>query len=81
MPKQLSSFCKFKSLACLACWLISIQANQLMAKDSIWYKSNDPLNTKALTSPPIPVGYLDSQYDGNCAASNYANTFTLYDVA
>ena len=36
------------------------QSNLVIADDSIWYRTDDPLNTEALTPPKIPEGYLDS---------------------
>lgn len=81
MLKKFTLIQKLKYLTWLVNLLVALQANTVLADSSIWYNSNDPLNTKALTPPPIPVGYLDSQNDSTCAAANYTNTLTLYDVA
>ena len=81
MLKKLILIQKLKYLTWLVNLLVALQANTVLADSSIWYNSNDPLNTNALIPPPIPVGYLDSQNDSTCAAANYENVFTLYDVA
>lgn len=54
------------------------QSNFLFADDSIWYKSNDPLNTEAFTPPAIPDGHLERP---SCTATNYEVALTLADVA
>lgn len=81
MLKNLTLVQILKYLIGLANLLSALQANLVLADSSIWYNSNDPLSTEALTPPPIPAGYLDSQKDGICATADYAKVLTLYDVA
>ncbi|MDZ4141290.1 MAG: TolC family protein [Methylotenera sp.] len=57
------------------------QSNLTLADDSIWYRSDDPLKTRALTPPAIPDGYLDGAYDTVCTASHYDDALTLAAVA
>ncbi|MGB2832475.1 MAG: TolC family protein [Methylotenera sp.] len=54
------------------------QSNLVIADDSIWYRTDDPLNTEALTPPKIPEGYLESTA---CATHNDDQALTLADVA
>ena len=56
------------------------QSNLTLADDSIWYRSDDPLKTRALTPPAIPDGYLDGAYDTVCTASHYDDVLTLAAV-
>lgn len=92
MAKRLPFFSDLKSLAyitsaLLICiiglvfWPNQAAAEDTIAQDSIWYNSNDPLNTKALTPPAIPAGYLDGEIDSACAPVNYALALSLTDVA
>lgn len=53
------------------------QSSLLYANDSIWYNSDDPLQTEAFTPPPIPAGYLESTA---CNTGSYDHTLTLTEV-
>ncbi|NOT66843.1 MAG: TolC family protein [Methylophilaceae bacterium] len=63
-------------------WLTGLailgQCNLLLAENSLWYRSDDPLKTEALAPPALPVGYLQSTA---CHAVNYESALTLAGVA
>lgn len=72
------NFINFNYLCLLASILVLWQSSNLLAEESIWYKSNDPLNTQAFTPLAMPEGYLERS---SCIAINLENTLTLADVA
>ena len=49
-----------------------------LAEESIWYRTNDPLNTDAQLPPAIPAGYIE---DTACKIRTYDQALTLADVA
>lgn len=50
------------------------------AQTSIWYSDGDPLDTKAITPPQIPAGYLDGQHSP-CVQLDVSQPLTLAEVA
>jgi len=79
MPnKKLLSIKNLNYLAFLSSAIISWQSNSLFAGESIWYKSNDPLNTQVFMPPAIPDGYLEQSA---CNTIIDDKALTLADVA
>lgn len=79
MPKNKSRrLSNINYLALLISAIFSVKSPYLLAEESIWYQSNDPLKTLAFTPPTMPDGYLQH---ASCTAINLENTLTLADVA
>lgn len=66
---------------CLWASLLLVQSGLVQAENSIWYSSDDPLKTEALTPPAIPPGYLSEQRSDPCSPIDYNATLGLADVA
>lgn len=66
------------SFAWLSGWILLGQCHWLLAENSVWYRSDDPLKTEVLAPPAIPAGYLDSTA---CKAIDHEKVLTLSDVA
>ncbi len=56
LKKTPTLFCRL-SLIAYACLMLCPVAN---AKDSLWYKTDDPLKIESALPPAIPDGYLES---------------------
>jgi len=78
LSKTLHLKTKINPLILVLGYAFFFQSNLAFADDSIWYNSDDPLKTDAITPPAIPDGYLESTA---CIASNYDNVLSLADVA
>jgi len=76
--KKSPSIRKLNYLALLSSTTILLQPNSLLAGESIWYKSNDPLDTQVFMPLVIPDGYLEQS---SCVVISYDNALTLADVA
>ena len=73
LKKTPTLFCRL-SLIAYACLMLCPVAN---AKDSLWYKTDDPLKTESALPPAIPDGYLES---AACNAINYNESLNLSQV-
>ncbi len=79
MPKKKSRYISnLNYLAFLISAIFSAQSPYAVAEESVWYKSNDPLNTQAFTPLAMPEGYLER---ASCTTINIENALTLADVA
>lgn len=79
MSKKKSRYLSnFKHSALILATIFSAQSPYTVAEESIWYKSNDPLKTRAFTPLAMPEGYLER---ASCTTINIENALTLADVA
>lgn len=84
MPIKITYHYRAKQLLSLRLLLLSVglmlfwQSTISSADESIWYRTDDPLNTEAQLPPPIPEGYSESTA---CNARSNEQALTLADVA
>ncbi|MES2013218.1 MAG: TolC family protein, partial [Pseudomonadota bacterium] len=75
--KTLNLNFRIRSLVLLSACVCLGQAGLVLAAESIWYQSSDPLKTEALMPPTMPAGYLEHD---TCVGVDYASELTLTNV-